>query len=103
LSAPAPGDGGAAAYDAKACGLCPRVLEAHCELHGAEQPSFCDLLERYRTDPSYGPDDVHYDLMRISTPEQRTQVTAALRKADGGAWMRPPSPALGTPSPPRTA
>lgn len=95
-------EGGAApaAWGPKDCGLCPRVLDLHCRLHGDAQPAFCDLLVRYQTDPSYGPDDVHYDLMRISTPEQRSQVTAALREADGGAWMRPPAPAGGAAPPP---
>jgi hypothetical protein len=80
----------AAVPGAKECGLCPRILDLHCRLHGQGQPEFCDLLVRYQRDPNYGPDDVHYDLMRISTPEQRRQVTEALRESDGGAWARQP-------------
>jgi hypothetical protein len=75
----------------KDCGLCPRILEAHCRLHGGE---FCELLERYRTDPSYGSDDVLYDLTRLATPDQIAQVRSALleeQKQGSGPDTSPPA------------
>lgn len=73
----------AAGYGPKDCGLCPRVLDAHCRLHGQANQTFCDLFDRYKTDPAYGTDDVMADLMRIATPDQIKEVTAALATASG--------------------
>lgn len=74
--------------DAEKCNLCPVILEAHCELHGNEQPTFCDLWDRYQRDPDYGPDDVLYDLSKIATPAQVSEVQAhvgAREKVRAGA------------------
>ncbi len=62
------------------CGYCEAVLEAHCEVyrHGEE---FCDLRERYYSDPAFTSEDVFRALIQTSTPEQaREAVEWAKRK-----------------------
>jgi hypothetical protein len=51
------------------CGYCESLLWAHCvELkHGQE---FCELRERYYTDPSMGSDEVLDRLYQLGTPQQ---------------------------------
>lgn len=66
----------------KDCGLCPRILDIHCRLHGQDNPTFCDLLNRYKSDPAYGADDVLYDLQKIATPDQVAQVRAEYRRLE---------------------
>ncbi len=70
------------------CGLCERILNAHCELHGRQEPTFCELLERHHRDPTYGPDEVLVDLVRVATPAQMEQVREHLSLGVGQA----PSP-----------
>ena len=60
------------------CGFCETLLYAHCveQRHG---PAFCDLRERYYTDPTMGTDEVYRELDRIATPKQRLEGMRAVQ------------------------
>lgn len=60
------------------CGVCAKVLQTHCAMHGATNPEYCDLWERYWTDRGLSGDDVLYELSKIETPQQRQEVADAL-------------------------
>lgn len=49
------------------CGLCADLLRILCQTEGGQ---FCQLRERYATDPSYSSDQVLYDVTRLASPEQ---------------------------------
>jgi hypothetical protein len=74
---------GAAGDQAEECGLCQRVLEAHCRLHGGTEPSFCTMLARHRADPrGYTADQVLIDLRQVATRAQIEEVGTLLRRED---------------------
>ena len=60
------------------CGICAKVLESHCRLHGSENPRYCQLWEEYWTNPNLTPDDVLYELAKVETPEQQQEVVRDL-------------------------
>lgn len=60
------------------CRVCAAVLQTHCAMHGATNPEYCDLWERYWTDRGLTSDDVLYELTKIETPAQRQEVAEAL-------------------------
>lgn len=65
------------------CPVCPAILAAHCTLHGHQNPQFCDLLERYYTDPTLETDDLMVELSKIATPEQMREAGAAVNAQMG--------------------
>lgn len=72
------------------CAVCAQVLQTHCALHGADDPRYCDLWDRYWTDRGMTSDDVLYELVKIETPQQREEVTRALQ-AKGATQTAPPA------------
>ena len=58
------------------CPVCPMILAAHCDLHGDQDPTFCELLDRYYMDPGLTTDDLMLEVSRIATPEQMREVGA---------------------------
>ncbi len=57
------------------CDLCTATLDLACKRYGQE---FCDLKERYFTDPEMGVDDVLMEITVRMTPEQRVEVANGL-------------------------
>lgn len=54
------------------CGFCETLLYAHCvELrHGRE---FCEVRQRYYSDPDMGTEDVYRALDALASPQQRLE------------------------------
>ena len=66
------------------CNVCADTLAEACNQFGATQPEFCELKEKYMTDPFMGSDDVITELTRIMTPDQKQQVVDSLLLKDSG-------------------
>lgn len=49
------------------CGLCDVTLEVACEDFGGR---FCELKERYYSDPQMAPDDVALEITKMCSPDQ---------------------------------
>ncbi len=60
------------------CNMCVDTLTEACTQFGEAQPEFCELKEKYMTDPYMGSDDVVTELTRIMTPDQKQQVVDTL-------------------------
>lgn len=74
------------------CGFCRSVLEAHCDLHGKQNPKFCELKERYYTDPTMGTDQVFDSLEQMATPDQISQATEHVDNRIRRGLPPPPMP-----------
>lgn len=68
------------------CGYCATILDAHCTLHGQENPAYCDVQRRYYTDTTMTVDDVYAALIPLETPAQHEAAVQAVntRMASGG-------------------
>lgn len=73
------------------CGYCATILDAHCTLHGAEQPSFCDIQRRYYTDDTMTVDDVYAALIPLETPRQHEAALQAVNDRVASGLGPPPT------------
>ena len=60
------------------CGYCATILDAHCTLHGQENPAYCDLQRRYYTDDAMTVDDVYDAIIPMETPAQHDAAVQAV-------------------------
>lgn len=66
------------------CQLCIDALNVGCEKFDKK---YCDLKERYMTDPNMGADDVVMEMTLFATPEERQTLADAL--VERGMATRP--------------
>ncbi len=73
------------------CPICAEMVDAHCRLHGAQDPRACELRDKYWTTPDMDPSDVLAEMTAMITPEQHdtlrrhVQAIMATSPATGGA------------------
>ncbi len=60
------------------CGYCATILDAHCTLHGQENPAYCDVQRRYYTDDTMTVDDVYAAIIPLETPAQHDAAVQAV-------------------------
>jgi hypothetical protein len=57
------------------CPICVATLEEACNRYDSK---YCEIKEKYMTDPNMGADDVVNELSKIMTPQQKKEIADAL-------------------------